>query len=151
MPQHCFDPALASGRTITVPIGAVVDLLQVTHAPDRIAEYRRAMLRGDRFPPIAVVVMGGRVLVADGHKRFTAYRALPVVDIVVEVWTIRRWLGDQWRQLRGKTRQQWRLVSRVAVDPGARRELNRLFRDTIGHWRRIAVSLADRLRKPGVR
>ncbi len=144
----CFDPALATAPTRVLPVGAVVDLLQVTHAPDRVGEYRHAMQRGERFPPIAVVPVAGRFVVADGHKRLTAYKGLPVTDIVVEVWTIRRLLRDQWRQFRAKTAQQWRVLSRSAVDPDARREAVRLFRDTVRHWKRIGVSLASRLTGP---
>jgi len=141
----CFDPALATSRTLVLPIHAVVDLLQVTHAPDRVREYRLAMQRGERFPPISVVRIAGCFFLADGHKRFTAYTALPVTEIVVEVWTIRRLLRDQWRQFRTKTAQQWRVLSRSAADRGARREAVRLFRDTMRHWKRIGVSLASRL------
>lgn len=144
-PARCFDPALATAPTRVVAVAAVVDLLQVTHAPDRVCEYRCAMQRGERFPPIAVVPVAGRFVVADGHKRLTAYKALPVTEIVVEVWTIRRLLHDQWRQFRAKTAQQWWVLSRSAVDRGARREAVRLFRDTMRHWKRIGVSLASRL------
>ncbi len=141
-PTRCFDAALASARTRILPLNAVVDLLHVTHAPERIAEYRRAMECGARFPPIAVVQVAGRFLVADGHKRLSAYKSLPVTEIMVEVWTMRRWLGDQWRQLRIKTRQQWRLLSRSPVDRNARKQAVRLFWDTVGHWKRFGLSLA---------
>ena len=141
---RCFDPVLATAPTRVLPLDAVVDLLEVTHAPERIAEYRRAMQRGERFPPISVVRLGGRFLVADGHKRFSAYRSLPITEIVVEVWTLRRWRRDQWRQLRTKTVQQWRLLWRSPVDRAARRQAVRLFWDTVGHWRRFAMSFARR-------
>jgi ATP-binding cassette, subfamily B, bacterial MsbA len=144
--RACFDPALATSRTLILPIHAVIDLLLPTHAPDRIAEYREAMRRGERFPPIAVVRVAGRYLVADGHKRLSAYRSLPVTEIVVELWSFRRWLRDQRRQLSDKTRQQWRLLSRAPVDAVARRQAVRLFWDTVGHWRRCALSIARLVR-----
>lgn len=140
-PPQCFDPVLATAATRTVPINTVVDLLHVTHAPERIASYRVAMQRGDRFPPIAVVCIAGRFLIADGHKRFSAYRSLPVSEIVVEVWTLRRWLRDQGRQFLHKTRQQWRVLSRSIVDRRARPQAARLFWDTVGHWKRVGRSL----------
>jgi hypothetical protein len=136
-----FDPTLATAATRTLPIDAVVDLLHVTHAPERIATYRAAMRRGDRFPPIAVVCIAGRFFIADGHKRFSAYRSLPVSEIVVEVWTLRRWLRDQGRQFVHKTRQQWRILSRSVVDRHARAQAARLFWDTVGHWKRVGLSL----------
>jgi hypothetical protein len=143
--DECFDPALATAPTRVVPVQAVIDLLHVTHAPERVGEYRRAMQRGERFPPIAVVPLAGRLVVADGHKRLTAYKGLPVREIVVEVWTIRRLLRDQWRQFRTKTAQQWRVLSRGPRDRDARREAVRLVRDTLRHWKRIGVSLSSRL------
>jgi len=138
---HCFDPTLATSATRTLLVDAVVDLLHVTHAPERIATYRDAMQRGERFPPIAVVCIAGRFLIADGHKRFSAYRSLPVTEIVVEVWTLRRWLRDQGRQFAHKTRQQWRILSRSVVDRDARAQAARLFWDTVGHWKRVGLSL----------
>jgi len=124
----------------------VVDLLEVTHAPERVADYRRAMERGDRFPPIAAVRLGGRFLLADGHKRLSAVRALaePPGTIPVEIWNVRRWLADQAGQLRRKTRRQLSLLARSCVDPQARVEGTRLIADTVGHWRRIRRSLGLR-------
>jgi hypothetical protein len=146
-PDRCFDPALAEYPTRTVPLTAIVDPLAVTHAPERIAAYRDAMRAGDRFPPIAVLALGGRYVVVDGHKRFQAYRALPAADMLVEIWTVRRWLRDQWSQLRRKTRQQASVLARSVRDPNARREAARLAGDTLRHWRRVARSLrALRLR-----
>jgi hypothetical protein len=136
-----FDPAQAQFPTRTLPLASVIDLLSVTHAPERIAQYRSAMQRGERFPPIAVVRVGGRFLVADGHKRLSAFRALSPGPIVVEVWPVRRWLRDQWQQLARKTGQHVRLVRRGFRDPRARREARRLALDTIGHWRRMLRSL----------
>ena len=142
--NDCFDPALAAFPTCRVPIERVVDPLAVSHAPERIMAYRQAMERGERFPPISVVRLAGRLLIADGHKRFSAYRSLAVTEIVVEVWTVRRWLSDQWEQFLRKTRQQWTLLWRSAVDHEARTQAVRLFWDTIGHWRRLGLSLARR-------
>jgi len=141
----CFNPALAAFPTRRVRIDQVVDLLPVSHAPERIAAYRSAMERGELFPPISVVRVAGRLLIADGHKRFSAYRSLPVTEIVVEVWTMRRWLHDQGGQFVRKTRQQCSLLWRSAHDPGARAQATRLFWDTIGHWRRMALSVVRRL------
>jgi len=139
---RCFDESRATSATRIVPVAAVVDLLHVTHAPERIATYRAAMQRGDCFPPIAVVCIAGRLFIADGHKRFSAYRSFGTADIVVEVWPLRRWLKDQRRQAVHKTRQQWRIIRRSAVDPQARAQAVRLFWDTLGHWKRIGASLA---------
>jgi hypothetical protein len=141
---NCFNPALAVFPTRRVSIEQVVDLLPVSHAPERIAAYRHAMERGEQFPPISVVRVAGRLLIADGHKRFSAYRSLPVTEIVVEVWTARRWWRDQWGQFVRKTRQQWTLVWRSAVDRRARAQATRLFWDTLGHWRRMALSVVRR-------
>lgn len=143
----CFDPALADFPTRILSLAQVVDLLHVAHRPDEIERFREAIECGDRFPPISVVHLAGRFFVADGHKRFSAYAALPVSEIVVQVWTMRRWLQDQWRQFRHKTRQQCRLAFRSLYDQRARAEAGRLVLDTIGHWRRIVVSLTTRPRR----
>lgn len=140
----CFNPALAVFPTRRVSIERVVDLLPVSHAPERIVAYRDAMERGEQFPPISVVRIAGRLLIADGHKRFSAYRSLPVTEIVVEVWTVRRWCRDQWGQFVRKTGQQVSLVWRSAADPRARTQASRLFWDTLGHWRRMALSVVRR-------
>jgi len=140
-PHPCFDAELATAPTRTLSIDAITDLLHVTHAPEQIAVYRRAMERGDRFPPIAVVRLAGRYFVANGHKRLSAYRARRVDDIVVEVWPLHRWVRDQWEQLAHKSRQQWRLLWHSPFDAQARRQARRLFWDTLGHWQRIARSL----------
>jgi hypothetical protein len=143
----CFDPALAEFPTRIVSLAQVVDLLHVTHRPDEIERFRQAIEAGDRFPPISVVHLAGRFFVADGHKRFSAYAALSVSQIVVEIWTTRRWLQDQWRQFRHKSRQQCRLAFRSLFEQRARAEARRLVLDTIRHWRRIVVSLTTRPRR----
>ena len=148
--EACFDPALAQFPVRYLPLAEVIDLLHVTHAPDTIASYGAAMSRGQRFPPVAVVRVGGRFFVADGHKRLSAYKELVRAggdarsDVLVQVWTWRRWLNDQGRQLRRKTRQQAALLSRSLTDPAAREEGRRLVADTVGHWRRAARSVASR-------
>lgn len=149
-PDHpaCFDASLAEMPTAVVARARLVDPLAVSHAPERVAEYRAAMRRGDRFPPIAVVRFGGRLYVADGHKRLAACEALEVETLVVEVWNWRRWGRDQAGQLARKTRQQWRVLTRAPWDASARREARRLFWDTVGHWRRIGLSLARRSQRP---
>jgi hypothetical protein len=141
---ECFDTRLAENGTLTMRIEEVIDLLAVTHAQDRIEQYRRDMQAGARFPPVSVVRLAGRVFIADGHKRFQAFRALSDGDIPVEVWPRRRWLGDQWQQLRRKTRSQWSLLLRLPRDAAARTAARRLFWDTVGHWRRVLVSLRAR-------
>ena len=135
-----------------LPLEQIVDLLPVSHAPERIEDYRSAMARGDRFPPIAVVRIGGRYFVADGHKRLSAYKRLNRAPLVVEVWTARRWLRDQWAQFVHKTRQQARLARRLG-NPHGRAQARRLALDTLGHWRRMARSVRARLRRaePDVR
>lgn len=140
-PYQCFDPGQARFPTRAVPQQRVIDLLPITHAPERIAVYREAMERGDRFPPVSVLRVGTRYFIADGHKRFSAYRALTTGEVVVELWTVRRWLSDQARQLAQKTRQHLRLLVASCSDPKARAALTRLVGDTIGHWRRIGRSL----------
>jgi hypothetical protein len=140
--RQYFDPALAEFPTRVVAIREVLDLLQVSHAPERIGAYRDAMQAGAVFPPISVIRVGGRYLIADGHKRFSAYRMLPVNDILVEVWTLRRVGRDQWQQLGRKTRQQLALLRASAQDPSARRAVRRLALDTVGHWRRVLRSLS---------
>lgn len=138
----CFDTRKASSPTRLVTVEDAVDPLSVTHAPERIAEYRAAMQRGDLFPPVAVVRVAGHYLLADGHKRFSAYRALGLPQLPVEVWTLRRWAADQGTQFARKTRQQITTFARACFDPAARPAARRLLLDTLGHWRRIALSTA---------
>ncbi len=82
-----FDPALSTTPTRRISVCQLVDLLNVTHAPGRIESYRQAMRAGDRFPPISVVRLGRRYVVADGHKRLVAVKALGEEHIDVEVWS----------------------------------------------------------------
>lgn len=144
----CFDPALARGPTRSVPAAAVVDLLEIEHAPEHVERYREAMARGERFPPVAVVPLAGRYFLADGHKRLSAFRRLGGGGVIcVEVWPWSRWAGDQWGQLRRKTALQLRLLARAAADPAARAELRALFAHFAAHWRRIGRSLAAKARR----
>jgi subfamily B ATP-binding cassette protein MsbA len=148
-----FDAALGGGPTRLVSPGAILDLLEVSHAPERVADFRRAMQGGDRFPPIAVVRLGDRFVLTDGHKRLAAVRGLapPPGAIPVEVWPLRRWAADQAGQFRRKTRQQLALLGRSLYDAEARVAGRRLVADTMGHWRRIGHSAALRARRAAAR
>jgi hypothetical protein len=139
----CFDARRAAWPTCVVGVSEIVDLLSVTHARERVEEYRQAMQRGDRFPPVSVVRLAGRLFLADGHKRYSAYRTRAATEILVEVWPLRRWLHDQWRQLLNKTAQQVTLVVRATYDRRARQAATRLFWDTVGHWQRAVRSLRN--------
>jgi hypothetical protein len=141
--ESCFDPACAEYPTIVVPIGAITDLLSVPHAPDVVSRYREAMLAGSRFPPVSVIRLGRRLLLADGNKRLRAYRALAPTTIVVEVWTLRRWLTDQARQLRRNAEKNATILKQGARDPAG---ALRLFGTTTAHWSRVVRSLFRRSR-----
>jgi len=138
----CFDPRLARFPTRRVAVAAVLDPLHRGHWPARVAAYRSAMARGECFPPVAVLALGSRYWLADGHKRFQAYRGLGHPQILVEVWPLRRWLADQWRQFTLKSRQQWRILRRLPFEAAARREGWQLLRDTLRHWWRVARCVA---------
>ena len=135
----CFDPARAELPARRVPVAQVVDLLAASHAPDRVAAYRAAMVAGERFPPIAVLPFAGRFWIADGHKRWTAYRALGAREVWVELWTTRRWLRDQGRQVAGTGRRLSRALTLLVVQPRAGLAL---FAAAPRHWWRVARSLA---------
>ena len=143
----CFDTARTAAPLLVLDLAEVVDLLHVSHAPERIAEYKEAMRGGARFPPVAVVRLFGRFYLADGHKRFSAFRDLGGERFPVEVWGVRRWLGDQAGQLARKTRSQVAVIARTPFDAAARSRARRMFWDSIGHWRRIALSLATLRRR----
>lgn len=140
---ECFDPDAARLPTRVVPTSSVVDLLDETHAREVVAAFRAAMLAGDRFPPVAVLPLGGRLLLADGHKRLSAYRSLSRDSITVEVWTIRRWLVDQAGQLARNARKNATIARRVFHRP---REAAHLAGTTLAHWRRVVRSLVRRAR-----
>ena len=135
----CFDPLRALLPARRVPVARVVDLLAVPHAPERVAAYRAAMLAGERFPPISVLPFAGRFWIADGHKRWSAYRALGATEVWVELWTARRWLRDQGRQVAGTGRRLGRALALLAVRP---REGLALLAAAPLHWWRVARSLA---------
>lgn len=141
-----FDPDLASYRLRELPIDRIVDLLQVTHDPETVMAYREAMRQGAKFPPISVVSFAGRGVVADGHKRLTAYKGLCPDPIVVEVWPWRRLVGHLANQLLRSLRRCLRITARAPWTIEGRAEARRLLRDTAVHWQRTVVSLAARLR-----
>jgi hypothetical protein len=136
-----FDPGLAREAVRTLPRKAIVDLLQVSHDPQTVAAYRDAMREGAKFPPISVVRLGGRWIVADGHKRLAAAAGLGGGLIVVEVWPPRRLAADLGRQLLRSVSRLARIVAGLGRVPSARADARRLARDTAVHWGRIARSL----------
>lgn len=133
-----FDVTRAASPVARLPLLAVHDPLVVTHAADRIARYRDQMLRGDRFPPISVIRVFGRHLVADGHKRLAAFRTLGADDILVEVWPLSRWVADQCAQAAANARKNRRILALSVTSP---REAARLAATTLEHWTRVARSL----------
>lgn len=135
----CFDPERALLPARRVPVARVVDLLAVPHAPERVAAYRAAMLAGERFPPISVLPFAGRFWIADGHKRWSAYRELGTAEVWVELWTARCWLRDQARQVAGTGRRLGRALALLRVRP---REGLALLAAAPLHWWRVARSLA---------
>ncbi len=144
-PLDCFDPERAELPVQRVPVALVVDPLVVPHAPERIASYREAMRAGVRFPPISVLPLGGRFFVADGHKRWSAFRALGADEVLVEVWTGQRWLRDQLRQVMGTGRRLGRAAALLVVRP---REGVLLLAAAPLHWWRVARSLAGHFAAP---
>jgi ParB-like chromosome segregation protein Spo0J len=136
-----FDPTLAELPVRTLTLDRVVDLLEAAppHAPERVAAYAGAMAAGQRFPPVAVIRLGGRYVVADGHKRLMAFRTLGQSEIPVEVWTLRRFLRDQRHQARANSRKIRTILAGFLFD---RRESRRLLLTGVGHWWRVARSLA---------
>ena len=120
----------------------VVDLLYVTHAPEKIHQYRLAMTRGESFPPVAVLRLGARYIVVDGHKRFSAYRALSRASILVEIWSPARCLEDQWLQFHRNLERKGRLL--LSCGRGSRNIVTLLTQD-FAHWKRVAISLFSRL------
>ena len=136
-----FDTSFTPLETRAVPIHRIVDILHVTHAPDRIDEYRRAMLSGNRFPPISVIRMGRSFVITDGHKRFAACRAIGITTLDVELWTAGKLVADQIAQARRYSRLWWRTLSGLHRGRRARRQAWALVKSTLFHWWRVAVSL----------
>ncbi len=141
-----FDPTRCAGPTARVADGQVLDLLNVSHAPDQVAAYAAAMAGGDRFPPVAVIRLGRWFVVADGHRRLSACRRLGVDPVTVELWTLDRLACD----LAGQARVYWseaaRLVIRLPRSAADRRRVSAFVAATVAHWRRAFRSLA-RLRR----
>lgn len=137
-PTELFDAAQARWPTRHVLVTDIIDLLQVTHARDRISDYTAAMRRGERFPPIAVFGVLGYWFLADGHKRLSAYRQLGPANILVECWPLSALLAD----LRRQAAKSWRRVLQaLAALPTDRRPVTRLVAHTLEHWARLARSL----------
>lgn len=139
-PTH-FAPELARYPTQMVPVSRVIDLLEVTHAPGRIAQYREAMARGERFAPVSVLQLGRWYFLADGHKRFTAYRFFGEEQILVELWTLQVWARDQYRQLKRDLGRAWAVFRRRNKDPRTPGDLRAFVRSRLRHWARIFHSL----------
>ncbi len=143
----CFDASRAEGRTIETPIESVIDLLSSTHAPEKIAEYREAMDRGATFPPIGVFQIGGRYIVTDGHKRLSACKQRGTSRVMVELWTVRRLLGDLWGQTVRSTKRLVSSLVHSTHDAQSRKRLHRVYWDTLLHWKRLFVTLPTLIRQ----
>lgn len=136
-----FDPARAVFGTRVVAVGRVADLLHVSHDPDGIRRYRDAMLRGERFPPVSVIALPGRYVIADGHRRFQAFLGLGADELLVEVWPLRALAADLWRQHLHFLRRGAAAMRSLARGRSGREEAWRFLRQLAGHWLRIARSL----------
>ena len=75
---------------------------------------------------------------ADGHKRFSAWRTLGLSEIPVEVWGCRRLLEDQLRQLRANCRKNLEILGLLFSRP---HDAVRLAQTTWRHWWRVAQAL----------
>lgn len=142
-----FAPEHARYPTRVVATRQVVDLLRVTHDPDRIEEYCEAMRRGARFPPISVLPIAGRFVIADGHRRFQAFLTLGAHDIVVELWPWHAVARDLWQQHRAFMGGTVDAVRGLLSGGQARQRGRRFFRELLDHWRRIARSLVATVRE----
>ncbi|HKV53364.1 MAG TPA: ABC transporter ATP-binding protein, partial [Candidatus Binataceae bacterium] len=89
-----------------------------------------------------VIRVGRRFIVTDGHKRLTACKQRNMSHVMVELWTIARWLEDLRSQTLRKSRQVVVLTGRSTVDRDSRKAAVRLFWDIVGHWKRIFTSIA---------
>ena len=137
MNTRCFETSSGPGLR-EARLADVVDLLPLTHNEAAIEQYRCRMLSGELFPPISVLPLFGRLVIADGHKRYQAARTVTQEPVPVELWTFRRLLADQWRQVRANARKNRRIVSTLFVRPS---ESLRLMRSTLLHWLRVARCL----------
>jgi hypothetical protein len=142
-----FDSDQAVFPTRRVPISKVVDLLHVAYNHELIKQYHDAMQRGECFPPISVIHVGNIYLIADGHKRFKAYMQFPFDEITVEVWTLRRWMLDQWHQFTRRNSQIAISLVKSPVNADARMKIIALTKSTLAHWKRVAISLFTSSRK----
>ena len=136
-----FDPDLATAPTRRVLVKQVVDLLHVTHDPERIQSYCNAMRRGDRFPPISVLRLGRVYIVTDGHKRLAAAKALRMAEIDVEVWSVWRLARDLAGQSARHAAAAGRAFGGLFRGREGRRESRLFVAATVAHWRRTVVSL----------
>ncbi len=136
--MDCFNPTVACFPIRILPVYQVIDLLACLPPTEVTGRYREAMLQGNRFPPVAVVRIGGRFFVADGHKRLTAYKSFGHAEIPVEVWTRSRWLQDQWEQLRRNLGKKRKLLISLVAQPG---ESRRLALSTLRHHQCLARAL----------
>jgi hypothetical protein len=141
-----FDVNQACSPTHVVPVCRVVDLLSITHVPDRVEQYRDAMLRGELFPPICVLPLFGWFLLTDGHKRFTAYKSFGENQIVAQVWTLRRSVSHLGGQTLREAREGARIVSQLGRDPQAPVQLKKFLRSRVVHYRRLGRSLWARIK-----
>lgn len=145
---RCFDGSAPGLRVRHVRLHEITDLLPLTHSEATVASYRSRMIAGDLFPPVSVLPLLGRLVIADGHKRYQA--ALPLADgpVAVEVWTLGQLLSDQWRQARSNARKNRRIAASLFVRPA---ESLRLIRSTLQHWVRVARCLTLLFAAPGSR
>ncbi len=138
---ECFDLARAEFPSRLVRIDQLIDLLQYVHRPEVVQQYRERMKKGDRFPPVSVLPLGGSYLLTDGHKRLSALRSLGSPLVFVEVWTFRRWIGDQVAQLGDYLQRTWQQLQNDYEEGELRAGFMRQFRTTMAHWKRIWMSL----------
>lgn len=137
------------GTGPAVDAGRIVDLLPLQHDPWRVEFYREAMRRGDHFPPVAVLRIGSRLFLTDGHKRLAAWRGLDCPNpIPVELWTWSRWYADQRRQALKTTRRLATIPHLLVRDPRA--GLVELLAGP-RHWARVVRSLLHFARRSGRR
>jgi len=145
--SQCFDARQACSPTRVIPVSRVVDLLSITHAPERVETYRKAMLRGDLFPPISVLPLLGWYLVTDGHKRLTAFRPLGGSEVLVQEWTVWQGIAHLGRQTTKEAHQVWKLVSKLGRDPSAPAQLKKFMWSRALHYRRLGRSLWARVKR----